>query len=641
MTNAVPPLVLTGPILRRINTKRITLWLATREPVRLKLQLMPADGIEQRYDESALTSATQTLTAGKHLYFYLIDLALDQPLPTNRWIGYDLSLGVAEKPWQSIKQWGAELCYGGKETPGFVIRHRLDRILHGSCRKPHHASDDGLVRADQQVEKHLETPEHWPSVLMMSGDQVYVDDVAGPMLVAIHRLIAQLELPHGTLEGADISSTQLLHGSAPYYYRRAELLPDDKASGELTRVFFGGAKKPIFTSDNAHNHLVSLAEMLAMYLLVWSPTAWHGLSLEAPCTIPEGHRDKYNHEVEVIGRFVSQLHHARRVMAHLPCAMIFDDHDVTDDWNLTAAWEQTAYGNPFSKRIIGNALVAYLVCQGWGNAPEQFSNALMAQAQQAMAAPGCETHKHLIEELIRFPHWHYSWDTEPVLIVLDTRTHRWRSEKSFDKPSGLMDWEAITDLQSQLLGHNAVVMVSPAPIFGVKLIEAIQRVVTALGYPLLVDAENWMAHAGSAHALMNLFRHPRTPDNFVILSGDVHYSFVYDIELRDHVGGPDIWQITSSGVKNEFPDTLLDMFDRLNRWLYAPWSPLNWFTKRRGMRVVPRKPKHAQRGERLINASGIGWLMLDSEGRPNHMVQLCSDGRDLEFEADHSEATWE
>ena len=58
-------------------------------------------------------------------------------------------------------------------------------------------------------------------------------------------------------------------------------------------------------------------------------------------------------------------------MAHLPVAMMFDDHDITDDWNLTAEWEKTAYEHPFSRRIIGNALMGYLLFQGFGNAPEK------------------------------------------------------------------------------------------------------------------------------------------------------------------------------------------------------------------------------------------------------------------------------
>ena len=41
-------------------------------------------------------------------------------------------------------------------------------------------------------------------------------------------------------------------------------------------------RKPVFTTDNAENHLVSLAEVLAMYLLVWSPVCWQGLDLSPP-----------------------------------------------------------------------------------------------------------------------------------------------------------------------------------------------------------------------------------------------------------------------------------------------------------------------------------------------------------------------
>lgn len=32
-----------------------------------------------------------------------------------------------------------------------------------------------------------------------------------------------------------------------------------------------------------------------------------------------------------------------------------------------------SYGHPFSRRIVGNALLAYMLCQGWGNRPEVFS----------------------------------------------------------------------------------------------------------------------------------------------------------------------------------------------------------------------------------------------------------------------------
>jgi len=479
----------------------------------------------------------------------------------------------------------------------------------------------------------------------MSGDQIYADDVAAPFLAATHQMNSQPSFANETLPYSEVTNAHELHQVKTYYYHREHLLPKTEGGQQVSDMVFGGARKPVFTSDNAHNHLISLGEVMAMYLLVWSPAGWQGISLptlaELTETLSPDQAVIYQQERLEMEHFVSGLSKVRRLMAHLPVAMIFDDHDITDDWNLTAAWEQTAYGHDFSHRIIGNTLIGYLLCQGWGNAPEKCPKELIGLAQRVLQNPGGEAHNRLIEALIRFPDWHYQWDTHPVLLVLDTRTHRWRSERSLDQPSGLMDWESIIDLQQSLIGHDAVIMVSPAPVFGVKLIEVIQRIFTWFGKPLMVDAENWMAHQGSAYALMNLFRHPKTPRNFVILSGDVHYSFVYDIELRGHERGPDIWQITSSGFKNEFPQKLLTLFDRLNRWLYSPRSPLNWLTKRRKMRVIPRKPKTADPGERLANGAGIGWVELDEAGAPVKVVQLCADGRNISFKLQEDEARWE
>ena len=107
--------------------------------------------------------------------------------------------------------------------------------------------------------------------------------------------------------------------------------------------------------------------------------------------------------------------------------MIFDDHDVTDDWNLTRGWEQEVYGNPFSKRMIGNALIGYLLCQGWGNAPQKCAP-LIAKAGEAFTDSGMVKQDELIDHLLDFEHWNYRLDTTPPIEVLDTRTRRWRSE---------------------------------------------------------------------------------------------------------------------------------------------------------------------------------------------------------------------
>lgn len=651
MTEAPPdslPPVLAGPVLRRVQARRIAWWLAcSQAPAHLRLTLLPEDGAPTTH-----SPAVHTLRVGERLAILLVDLELDADLVPGAWTGYRFEFGHVDGTWTALDD--PALCYPGRDTPGLRFAPEVRALLHGSCRKPHHAGGgDGLARADAHLEQLLDgaisetTP--WPSALVLSGDQVYCDDVAGPMLRAIHGLMRRLGLREEAIAGADgsgVRCTSDLLAHPDTYYRRERLLPRTPKSERLIDLVFEGVKKPIFTTDNAHNHLITLGEVMAMYLLAWSPLPWQGLDLSPPPGLGEENAERYARESRAIAGFQQGLAAARRALAHLPVAMVFDDHDVTDDWNLSREWEDVAYGHPFSRRVIGNALVAYLLNQAWGNQPEAFGgDALLQQTQAALDEPGGEAHEALIERLLHWRDWHYVWPTTPPLMVLDSRTHRWRSEVSPRRPSGLMDWEALTDLQQALRGHPAVLLVASAPIFGVKLIETVQRVFSFFGHPLLVDAENWMSHPGAASAMLNIFRHPKTPQTFVVLSGDVHYSFVYDVELRprgrrqstDHPG-PHIWQICSSGLRNSFPDGLLDKLDHLNRWLFSPRSPLNRFTRRRHMKVTPRKPQGTPHGRRLLNGSGIGLVCFDEHGAPVRIRQLLCDGRDVDFVPREAEA---
>lgn len=647
------PAVLAGPLLRRLLPGRITLWLATRAPAELRLEL-EAGGERRTFELSAGGPGCRHLAAGEWLHYLLIDLELEEPLAVDAWVDYRLSLRLADDPaagWQDHRAWAPDICYPGRERPGFRVPGRVSALLHGSCRKPHHEPPgDGLVEADGWLARCIDAtgddPEAsaWPAMLVLSGDQVYADDVAGPMLRAIHVLVRRLGLPAEDLGGLGLDhvpDAHALYAHADTYYRREALLPHFHRHRDVIETLFGGVKKPIFTSDNAHNHLITLGEVLAMYLLVWSPAPWDGLAADMPAGLGPEEAARYREEQAMLDEFVAGLPAVRRLFAHLPVAMIFDDHDVTDDWNLSREWEETVYGHPFARRMVGNALVGYLINQGWGNGPEAFGDELMAAVGRALARPGGADHDALLEKLLGFEGWDCAWPTAPPLILLDTRTRRWRSESTAHRPSGLLDWEALTDLQRLLRGRDAVLLVSAAPIFGVKLIEAIQRVFTWLGHPLLVDAENWMAHPGTAHGILNVFRHRRTPQHFVVLSGDVHYAFVYDVELRGRRRGPDIWQICSSGLRNTFPPRLLDVLDRLNRWLYSPRSPLNWFTRRRHMRVVPRKPEGTPHGRRLLNTPGIGLVELDAEGRPWRIRQLVAGGGVVSFTRREEEGRWD
>ncbi|MHC8331462.1 alkaline phosphatase D family protein [Pseudomonas sp. LB3P25] len=614
--HSLPP-VLVGPLLRRLEPTRLVMWLVGSRALSLTLHLQNRDAIH--LDASRCT----VIAVGTQAFVHLIDVSLDAALPCDTLIEYDLLIDDA-----GIADWAPHLLYGEARCPNFVLRSRVDHLLHGSCRKPHHPAPDGLLCVDRLLEAEPDAHKR-PALLMMSGDQVYADDVAGPMLRAIHALIKRLGLFEEHLEGAVVSDSANLYEHPVSYYHRADLLPALESNETLRERFFGGVRKPIFTSSSADNHLVTFAEVMAMYLLVWSPTPWTLIAPQPPALTPE-RRERYALEQTRIDGFKAGLGGVARVLAHLPCLMIFDDHDITDDWNLSAQWEETAYGHPFSRRIIGNALIAYMLCQGWGNNPDAFGTVLEKAGE--LSATGHDRYLDsdlqdgLIDELLKFQNWHYVLPTRPAIVVLDTRTRRWRSEMNLKQPSGLLDWEALSELQQELLDHPSAIIVSPAPIFGVKLIETVQRVFSWCGYPLLVDAENWMAHRGAAQVILNIFRHSRTPGNYVVLSGDVHYSFVYEVLIRHRKAGPRIWQITSSGIKNEFPPALLEWFDRLNRWLYSPRSPLNWLTKRRRMRIVPHVPEHAEAGERLWNSAGIGQVFFNEKGQPQEIYQHNSNG---------------
>ncbi len=625
---ALPPII-AGPVIRRVTPDQIVLWLVASQPLEVNFELYQG---ESRLADQSLTDIGNRVQIGEHAFVYLLDYRPPEPLATDTWLAYDLRVmtGAGEK---RLAELLPHLLYEGDTRPGFVVKTHLDHLLHGSCRKPHHPGGDGLTRVDEVLRESRSRPQERPALLILTGDQIYADDVAGPMLSAIHQVIARLGLYAETLSGATVPDSEALYASELCYYRREELLPHTEANRNLRERFFGGVRKPIFTAVTAHNHLITLAEVLAMYLLVWSPLLWPRIRLDSG-DVAEPHRDLYRQEQDHIEGFVATLAPVQRAFAHLPVYMIFDDHDVTDDWNLTRGWQESAYGHPFSRRIIGNALIGYWLCQGWGNAPQRFDAAFIEAVERAFAQPGGAHQDALIDHLLDFEYWRYSLPTTPRLVVLDTRTQRWLSESSPGQPSGLMDWEALSDLQQELMDQPAVVMVSAAPVFGVKLIEAVQRIFTYFGHALTVDAENWMAHPGSANVILNIFKHPRTPQHFVILSGDVHYSFTYDVKIRFRKNSPDIWQITCSGFKNEFPGKLLLWFDRINRWLYASRSPLNWFTKRRDMQVRAREPR-GEMPRQLLNRSGVGRVRLNGEGVPLEVSVLPAEGGEVGFQRRH------
>lgn len=614
------PQVIAGPIVRKVTSNSCHVWLVSSNADTPSLSLSHGDSV------LAGDSQSDTVRVGKHAFIHLVTFSASTSFEDRERINYKLIFNdhQQQNAWEKEQR---ALLYKDQASLSFHYTGTPETILHGSCRKPHFHGDDALVQVDNLHKIAFEEKASFPDLLLMTGDQIYADDVAGPMLKAIHSVIARLGLYHEALEGAVVNNTSDLATHEHGFYEREQLLPQIATNTVLSSIFFGAKKKPVFTSVNAQNHLIGSAEIIAMYLLVWSDALWPDIVIDKD-GIPEKYNAIFDKENEALTGFVKPLLQVRRALAHVPTYMIFDDHDVTDDWNLTRGWEQEVYGNPLSKRMIGNALIGYLLCQGWGNAPEKVTS-LIQKVKASLDKQGLAAHNGIVDELLDFDQWHYRIDTTPPIEVLDTRTQRWRSESNMNKPSGLMDWEALCDFQHSIIGKESVIVVSAAPIYGVKVIEAIQKVFTFFGKALTVDAENWMAHKGTANVILNIFRHYKTPPEFIILSGDVHYSFVYDVRLRFRRNSPHITQFTCSGLKNAFPDGLIKWLDRLNRVLYRSKSPLNVFTRRRNMSVKAREPSMGY-GE-LFNGCAIGVLKISQKNTDVQCKALLSNGKEVEF----------
>ncbi|THB75003.1 MAG: alkaline phosphatase family protein [Desulfobacteraceae bacterium] len=620
------PNFICGPMLRRLTSDEMVLWWISPQTLSARIHYyLPDRNFTIDPDETSL----KVFRVGTRAWVHLAHIRFDDPLPCDQKIEYDIETDQG----MQLTRMLPHIVYPGQARPSFVVREKIKRFFHGSCRKPHHDSTDAFTGLDREIRHSLDDMTLRPALLMLTGDQIYADDVAGPMLQAIHSVVRILGLYPESFDDAAVEDSHELYARPDCYYLRKNILPRTKIGEKWYRR--GGAKH-IFSSSFAQNHMVTFAEWMAMYILVWSPALWDRLSVD-PMKIPVKFKAIYEKESLAIEGFVKELPKVQRLLAHIPTYMIFDDHDVTDDWNLTSKWEQRAYGHPFTKRIIGNGLMAYFLCQGLGNSPATFPEDLLTAADRYFTEPEKPNHDRFIDRLLDFRHWHYEVPLFPELVVVDSRTQRWKRDRRPASPSGLLNWEALMKLQHKLMRTQAVLLVAPAPIFGVKIIELIQRFFTMFGYSLAVDAENWMGHRKSAYALLEIFKNARTASHNVIISGDVHYSFAYDVELRFSKNCPGIWQITSSGIKNEFPGSILTWLDTVNQIMYSPWSPLNLFTKRRDMVIHERVPKGREK-QRLINACGIGRVTLDDKGAPLEIAEIYADKPPLLFEPQDRES---
>ncbi len=507
--------VFAGPMIRRAEEKRVVVWIAMLSgPPFLFASVYAADG----------TQLGQAQTTSVKVGGLLVHLAVVTPhkgtFPRGQVLQYGLgvNLTTGSVDESDFIKWvkAARITYNEASRPSFILQSEGEplRFAAGSCRKFHDPGPDALALFDDAVAAKRRNPQEWVHALLLTGDQIYGDDVdlasTLPAVTVLARRLGLTETLPGMSKSTDACSTR-----------------DDIVA------------KANLTSGESKGHLLSLGEYLALYSLAWSPDNWSG---QVPA------------QGETVN-FRRTLGKARRALANVPTYMIFDDHDVTDDWFITNTWKNRVRGHPQGLRIISNALAAYWLMQGWANDPDRFEVPRIKAVIEARAADlSNAAAAKAFDDGFLGQDWEFAVPSEPPVYMLDTRTRR--GGTGF--PPVLKTKEAWTS--SKIFVRNKdrpFILVAPAPLFTSTTMEALQRAAVALpGGKLDKDLEGWAANAESLILLFDKLRFEAL-FKVVVLSGDVHYYYSAPFELMDRSaflgqGGTRIrgLQITSSALKN-------------------------------------------------------------------------------------------
>ena len=658
------PLILGGPIVRRVEPRLASVWVALKAPRTVRLDIW--QGIESAdVTRAPLASGTaRTVRVGDNLHVVVVIVQLPSnatPLLPGLIYAYNLTFisdagGVTnlklenllvDKPGREVGgvliDWPhLALGYATNLLPTFVLPPaQLEqlKIVHGSCRRAGCDTPDALAWVDDFIRTGRVDPIQRPHQLILSGDQIYADDMPDAL----------------QLMATDVGNK--LIGTTEFVPTRWPLPPGDQGTRQwpVDQVHFpaGLRKNAImadarFTTVDGESHIISFGEFLALYLMHWSNVLWPermpdftamyaapaqvgapdmsiwslhtGLGTkvgedgvmkycsgaarkrlkDAPLT-PEhvlevmrcvcAHkRPGFRRNEQVLRNFRGDLPKVRRALANVATYMMFDDHEVTDDWYFSLAWRDQVTTSPLGRTIVRNALLAYGVCQGWGNDPLKFmADVVDPQTNQPKPGPQKQLLLRLpelfpsgdvlppnkdvaaeLETLLGLDNvepplkWHYSVPgPRHQLVVMDCRTRRTFASRTSApgnaSPQALADQIPAGPLPA---GIDVVVVVSSLTVLGTPIID---ELVGPSLYRLFdlkdhgnkggmpgTDPDAIEAWPYEPRVLEALLKKLEPLRRVVILSGDVHWG--YSSALSYWKKGDSVparfAQFTSSAMRN-------------------------------------------------------------------------------------------
>ncbi len=285
-------------------------------------------------------------------------------------------------------------------------------------------------------------------------------------------------------------------------------------------------------------------------------------------------------------------HDAQVALANVPTFMMIDDHEVTDDWNITGMWLKQMQDEADWMGVIVDAVAAYWVYQGWGNLhPEHSKDDQRVKLLNEHAAKGTEALpdlQRLLRQTLyadpkdRLP-WSYRIDSSPPIFAVDDRADRELLLPSSTNPDYASPEEriasrhqlaqldaAIVELDEPLILATSLPVVHPQPLRNalflvnrplLDLIKAYE-----VGYAddwedlrRAEDMEGWYGYPRSVDDLSQLFESMRGRGQkgpVVVLSGDIHFAYATwgrfpPTKLKE---GHPLLQLVSSPLFNALTD---------------------------------------------------------------------------------------
>lgn len=261
----------------------------------------------------------------------------------------------------------------------------------------------------------------------------------------------------------------------------------------------------------------------------------------------------------------------RWLFSTVPSAMIFDDHDMIDDWNISASWVRDIRRTPWwSEHVIGG-LVSYWVHQHLGNlSPARIrEEGLLERCIEAGDATELlRAWAMSSEEFTPLPGgYRFTFERHLGglhLVVMDVRNGR-VLEPGARQILDDGEWAWVRERSLEPTEH--LVLASSLPVFVPGGLHGIQqwneavcdgawgRPAAWLGERLrrALDLEGWPAFDRSLAAmealLLEVARRDDAPRTVSIVGGDIHFGYVAGVELP---GGTSttVRQVVCSPLRN-------------------------------------------------------------------------------------------